>query len=88
MRKTIFVIILTILIGCINDNGPSISNFPTIILQTGMEKTIDLTRYISDLENAIDFQAMFMPTINQDKCTSCGFCISRCPVDAIDIKVL
>lgn len=39
------------------------------------------------LDNAIDFQAMFMPTIN-DKCTSCGFCISRCPVDAIEINIL
>jgi len=37
------------------------------------------------LENAIDFQAMFMPTIN-DRCTACGFCISRCPVSAIKIK--
>ena len=40
------------------------------------------------LEYAIDFKAMFMPTINQDKCTSCGFCISRCPSYAIDIKVI
>ena len=39
------------------------------------------------LDNAIDFAAMFMPTINE-KCTACGFCISRCPTDAIDIKVL
>ncbi|OHE07474.1 MAG: ferredoxin [Sulfurimonas sp. RIFOXYD12_FULL_33_39] len=38
------------------------------------------------LDYAIDFKAMFMPSIN-DKCTSCGFCISRCPVDAINIKV-
>ena len=37
------------------------------------------------LENAIDFKAMFMPEIN-DKCTNCGFCIARCPVEAIDIK--
>ena len=36
------------------------------------------------LDHAIDFQAMFMAQINE-KCTSCGFCISRCPVDAIDI---
>jgi len=36
------------------------------------------------LEDAIDFKAMFMPEIN-DKCTNCGFCIGRCPVDAIDI---
>ena len=40
------------------------------------------------LDDAIDFKAMFMPTINQEKCTSCGFCISRCPSGAIDIKVL
>jgi len=36
-------------------------------------------------DNAIDFQAMFMPKINE-KCTNCGFCISRCPADAIDIQ--
>ncbi len=36
------------------------------------------------LDNAIDFKAMFMPEISE-KCTSCGFCIGRCPVDAIDI---
>lgn len=36
------------------------------------------------LENAIDFKAMFMPEINE-KCTSCGFCIGRCPAEAIDI---
>jgi len=36
------------------------------------------------LDDAIDFKAMFMPQIN-DKCTSCGFCITRCPADAIDI---
>ena len=39
------------------------------------------------LDNAIDFKAMFMPEIN-DKCTSCGFCISRCPVDAITITAV
>ena len=38
------------------------------------------------LEDAIEFQAMFMPTINQDKCTSCGFCISRCPSYAIEVN--
>ena len=39
------------------------------------------------LDNAIDFAAMFMPVIN-DKCTSCGFCISRCPTEAIEMKVI
>ena len=37
------------------------------------------------LEDAIDFQAMFMPTINE-KCTNCGFCIARCPVGAIELQ--
>jgi len=38
------------------------------------------------LEDAIEFKAMFMPTIDLDKCTACGFCISRCPSLAINIK--
>jgi ferredoxin-type protein NapF len=36
------------------------------------------------LDNAIDFLAMFRPSIN-DKCTSCGFCIKSCPTSAIKI---
>jgi len=39
------------------------------------------------MDNAIDFKAMFMPSIN-DNCTACGFCISRCPTDAIRVKVI
>ena len=38
------------------------------------------------IDNAIDFLGMFRPTINQDRCTSCGFCIYRYPTDAITIK--
>ena len=37
------------------------------------------------LDNAIDFLAMFRPSIN-DNCTSCGFCINYCPTEAIIIK--
>ncbi|MDD3506338.1 MAG: ferredoxin-type protein NapF [Sulfurimonas sp.] len=39
------------------------------------------------LDKAIDFKAMFKPLIN-DNCTACGFCIGRCPTNAIQIKVL
>ena len=36
------------------------------------------------LDDAIDFLAMFRPSIN-DNCTSCGYCIKTCPVGAIKI---
>lgn len=36
------------------------------------------------LDDAIDFLAMFRPSINNN-CTSCGFCIKTCPVNAIKI---
>ncbi len=39
------------------------------------------------LDNAIDFKAMFMPEINSDKCTACGFCLSRCPATSIHFEV-
>ena len=35
-------------------------------------------------ENAIEFLAMFRPSINNN-CTSCGFCIKTCPTNAIKI---
>ncbi|WP_324172562.1 ferredoxin-type protein NapF [Sulfurimonas sp.] len=38
------------------------------------------------LDNAINFQAMFMPEIDHDKCTACGFCLGRCPAASIDFK--
>ena len=38
------------------------------------------------LEDAIEFLGMFRPSIVDDKCTSCGFCINRCPTQAIIIK--
>ncbi len=36
------------------------------------------------LDDAIDFLAMFRPEINEN-CTSCGYCIKTCPVEAIKI---
>lgn len=38
------------------------------------------------LDDAIEFIGMFRPSINQEKCTSCGFCVSVCPTNAIKIK--
>ena len=39
-------------------------------------------------ENAIIYNGMFNPAIDLEKCTSCGFCISVCPVNAIETKPL
>ncbi len=36
------------------------------------------------IDNAILFNGMFNPVIDSDKCTGCGFCISRCPTRAIE----
>jgi len=35
------------------------------------------------LENAILFNGLFNPVIDPDLCTGCGFCLGRCPTDAI-----
>jgi ferredoxin-type protein NapF len=34
---------------------------------------------------AIDFKGMFNPIINEEKCTSCGFCVAVCPSDSIEV---
>ena len=40
-------------------------------------------------ENAIIFiKGMFNPVIDENNCTSCGFCISVCPVNAIEVKII
>jgi len=36
------------------------------------------------IDDAILFAGMFNPVIDMDKCTGCGFCLSRCPTLAID----
>lgn len=43
------------------------------------------------IDDAILFNGMFSPVIDRDKCTGCGFCLGRCPTqaisyDAIEIK--
>ena len=35
------------------------------------------------LEDAILFKGLFDPVIDPDLCTGCGFCVSRCPTNAI-----
>ena len=37
------------------------------------------------LDDAIIFAGLFKPKIDDDKCTSCGFCIAKCPSNAIEI---
>ncbi len=40
------------------------------------------------IDDAILFNGMFNPVIDKDLCTGCGFCISVCPVDAIECSPL
>jgi ferredoxin-type protein NapF len=39
-------------------------------------------------QSAIIYKGMFNPIIDLEKCNGCGFCISVCPADAIEIKVI
>ena len=38
------------------------------------------------LEDAILFNGLFNPVIDDEKCTGCGFCLSRCPTQAISVS--
>ena len=40
------------------------------------------------IDDAILFNGMFNPIIDMDKCTGCGFCLGRCPTQAIDFRVM
>ncbi|CAA6812639.1 MAG: Ferredoxin-type protein NapF (periplasmic nitrate reductase) [uncultured Sulfurovum sp.] len=40
------------------------------------------------IDDAILFNGMFNPIIDLDKCTACGFCLSRCPTIAIDFTLI
>jgi len=37
------------------------------------------------IDRAIIFNGLFKPVVDENKCTGCGFCFSRCPTYAIDI---
>jgi ferredoxin-type protein NapF len=39
-------------------------------------------------ESAIIYKGMFNPVIDLEKCSSCGFCISVCPTNAIEWKII
>jgi len=40
------------------------------------------------IDDAILFNGMFNPVIDEDRCTGCGFCIARCPTQVINYRVL
>jgi len=40
------------------------------------------------LEDAIQFLGMFRPEIDEKLCTSCGFCLTVCPTDAITLEII
>jgi ferredoxin-type protein NapF len=37
------------------------------------------------MEDAIEFIGLYCPTI-KESCTACGFCVARCPTNAIEIR--
>ena len=39
------------------------------------------------IDDAILFNGMFNPVIDDEKCTACGFCLARCPTQAIGFDV-
>lgn len=49
------------------------------------QKTMCMSCLDACNERAIKFSAMFYPMIDSSLCNSCGFCISRCPTNAIKI---
>ena len=38
------------------------------------------------IDDAILFNGMFNPVIDDEKCTACGFCMARCPTQAISYE--
>jgi len=38
------------------------------------------------IDDAILFNGLFDPVIDDEKCTACGFCIARCPTQAISYE--
>ncbi len=38
------------------------------------------------IDDAILFNGMFNPVIDDDRCTGCGYCMARCPTKAITYK--
>jgi ferredoxin-type protein NapF len=40
------------------------------------------------IDDAILFNGMFNPVIDMDKCTACGFCVGRCPIQAISYDAI
>jgi len=40
------------------------------------------------IDDAILFKGLYNPVIDPDLCTGCGFCMGRCPTDAISFQIL
>jgi len=48
MRKTVYIIIAILISSCSQKTDLRIENFPTIVIQTGVEKELDITKYVTD----------------------------------------
>ena len=61
----------------------------TIMIESCMahQKTICFSCKEPCLDDAILFNGMFNPVIDDSRCTACGFCMSRCPTNAISFEV-
>ena len=40
------------------------------------------------MDDAIEFKGLFTPSIIEEKCSACGFCLSICPSNAIEVSVI
>jgi len=60
----------------------------SIIIEACMahNKTICFACKEPCIDDAILFNGMFNPVIDDDRCTGCGFCLNRCPTNAIEFK--
>ncbi|WP_456429721.1 ferredoxin-type protein NapF [Nitratifractor sp.] len=77
--------------GVLGPEGPERINARFVIETEGClahHSTICFACREPCLDDAILFNGMFNPVIDESRCTGCGFCLSRCPTRAIRYEAL